>query len=192
MGAYFRWQNPSGETAGRWFKSDRACHFNQGSTAIRKTPPFTREATVAGLILSTAAVTSLRGTQTEVIDVTIDTYELNRYGYTEKLPAISDEIYNANIILVTVGTNGYHGGDSGHGSKSFFEIANQGGTDISVLVNGKEIDDVQSVAITVGGDAELRTLIQALEFGAKALRALSESSSLQNLAFGVDDTDQKD
>lgn len=42
----------------------------------------------------------------------------------------SRDIYSANVLEVEAGTNGYQGGDSGHGSRTYFRIENAGGTDI--------------------------------------------------------------
>ena len=60
------------------------------------------------------------------------------YAITEKernidgtiITTFSRDIYNANVLEVEAGTNGYQGGDSGHGSRTYFRIENAGGTAI--------------------------------------------------------------
>ena len=73
------------------------------------------------------------------------------------------EITNANILEVEAGTTGYRGGDSGHGSRTYFRINDLGGTDITV----NKISDKYGnggFEVILGGDAELQTMIEALKF----------------------------
>ncbi|BAL01667.1 hypothetical protein OBV_44680 [Oscillibacter valericigenes Sjm18-20] len=79
------------------------------------------------------------------------------------------EFLNANVLQVEVGTTGYCGGDFGHGGRTFFKIKDKGGT--ALFVNGKEVEEVE---IALGGDAELSTFIQSLEFALKVLKEQSE------------------
>ena len=79
------------------------------------------------------------------------------------------EIVNANIIRVAVGTNGFKGGDTGHGSRTVFEIEDLASTDMQVDVE----KDGALVRLRFGGDTELETFIEALEF---ALETLKEQS----------------
>ena len=77
-------------------------------------------------------------------------------------------IESANILEVEAGTNGYQGGDSGHGSRTYIRIEDMGSTDIRV----KEIPANLSnggVEIILGGDCELDTIIRALKFITKVL-----------------------
>lgn len=92
------------------------------------------------------------------------------YAITEKERSIdgtlittySREIYNANVLEVEAGTNGYKGGDSGHGSRTYFRIENAGGTDIEARLIGAYGTD--GIEVTLGGDTELETIITALKF----------------------------
>lgn len=68
------------------------------------------------------------------------------------------EITSANILEVEAGTNGYKGGDTGHGSRTYFRIEDLGSTDMTVNVT-KDGFEVQ-----LGGDCELMTIIEALKF----------------------------
>lgn len=73
----------------------------------------------------------------------------------------SRDIYNANVLEVEAGTTGYMGGDTGHGGRTYFRIKDAGSTDI----NARTITDkyrCSGFEVTLGGDCELETIIQAL------------------------------
>ena len=84
-----------------------------------------------------------------------------------QITTYSREIVSANIIEVEAGTNGYCGGDSGHGSRTYIRIENAGGTDLRVTPN--EHND--GVILKLGGDCELTTIIKAFKFVIKVLRS---------------------
>jgi len=106
------------------------------------------------------------------------------YAITEKerniegtiITTFSREIYSANVLKVEAGTNGYQGGDTGHGSRTYFRIENAGGTDIEAQLIGPFGTD--GIEVTLGGDCELETIITALKFIIKVL---------EDNAAGVDD-----
>ena len=79
------------------------------------------------------------------------------------------EIYNANILEVEAGTNGYCGGDTGHGSRTYIRIQDMGGTDIQVLKTHDSHGNEDGVILALGGDSELTTIIEALQFIVKVL-----------------------
>ena len=97
------------------------------------------------------------------------------YAITEKernidgtiITTFSRDIYNANVLEVEAGTNGYKGGDSGHGSRTYFRIENAGGTDIEAHLIGPYGTD--GIEVTLGGDCELETIITSLKFIIKVL-----------------------
>ncbi len=64
-----------------------------------------------------------------------------------------------NTIEAEVGTNGYQGGDSGHGSRTYISLTDLSGTDMRINI----IND-RSIELTFGGDSELTTIIDALYF----------------------------
>lgn len=74
------------------------------------------------------------------------------------------EVVSANILEVEAGTNGYHGGDSGHGSRTYIRIDSLADSDITAHItpNG-------GVELLIGGDCELETTIRALKFITKVL-----------------------
>lgn len=77
------------------------------------------------------------------------------------------EIVDANILRVRVGTTGPKGGDSGHGCRTYFGIFDESNTDMRIrkVSNGFEV--------LLGGDSELKTMIEALEFITKKLKEKS-------------------
>lgn len=74
------------------------------------------------------------------------------------------EFSSCNILECEVGTNGYHGGDSGHGSRTYFRLKDLSSTDIDIVSHEKEVE------IRLGGDCELTTFIEALEFAVETLK----------------------
>jgi hypothetical protein len=90
-----------------------------------------------------------------------------------------DQSPNCNILSYEVGTTGPQGGDTGHGGRTYFRISDDASTDMRCIVkthDGKthEFDgaaDVAQIEIMFGGDSELDTFIEALEFAAEKLRA---------------------
>jgi hypothetical protein len=83
------------------------------------------------------------------------------------VPTYKREIISANVLEVEAGTNGYQGGDTRHGSRTYFRIENEGGTDIQVHPLGRYGDE--GFEVTLGGDCELETIITALKFITKVL-----------------------
>lgn len=75
------------------------------------------------------------------------------------IPTYSTEIVSANILEVEVGTTGYKGGDGGHGGRTYFRIHDLSSTDIRAWA-----DYYSGFEVTLGGDSELDTMIEALKF----------------------------
>lgn len=77
------------------------------------------------------------------------------------------EIVSACTLDAEAGTNGYHGGDAGHGSKTYIKLSISGGN-LNVLIT-KGADKryahlVDSVELFFEGDAELTCIQKALAF----------------------------
>jgi len=87
-----------------------------------------------------------------------------------EVQTVKREFTSANIIEVEVGTTGYCGGDSGHGGRTYFRIEDLSSTDMAVKVSGTSCGETGKVEIMFGGDSELETFIDALEFAAETLR----------------------
>lgn len=100
-----------------------------------------------------------------------------------------EEFVSCNIIECEVGTNGFQGGDTGHGGRTYLSIKDCASTDMNVKVFGQDrYGHTDEVVIELGGDCELETFILALEFAAKKLRetcGLKEPTTKerQQLAF---------
>lgn len=71
---------------------------------------------------------------------------------------------------IEAGTTGYCGGDSGHGGRTYFSIKDLGGTDLHAEADKDKFGSTHEVKILVGGDAELTTMIEALEFILQVLK----------------------
>lgn len=85
-----------------------------------------------------------------------------------------EEFVSCNIIECEVGTNGFQGGDTGHGSRTFLSFKDCASTDINAKVYGADqYGHVNEIVIELGGDCELETFILALEYAAKTLRETS-------------------
>lgn len=80
------------------------------------------------------------------------------------------EICFCNLLEVMVGTNCPQGGDSGHGGRTLFKLANTGGTGWHALVDDIAISSFSSISIVMEGDSEAVTLIDALEWAAATLK----------------------
>ena len=80
-----------------------------------------------------------------------------------KVTTWSREIINCNILEVEAGTNGYQGGDSGHGSRTYLRIKDLASTDIRCNVEEDQFG-CNAVEIILGGDAELETMKEALRW----------------------------
>lgn len=80
------------------------------------------------------------------------------------IPIKEKEIVDCNILHVEAGTTGLKGGDTGHGGRTYFSITDEASTDMEVNVfdNGFEV--------MLGGDTELETMIEALEFIVKIFK----------------------
>lgn len=87
-----------------------------------------------------------------------------------EVPTKVSELVSANIVKVKAGTTGYRGGDSGHGGRTVFKLTNLGGTDMRVSINGSGYFGSDEVGIAFGGDCELDTFIQSLEFALQTLK----------------------
>lgn len=86
-----------------------------------------------------------------------------------RLPIIGASYMSCNALGVEVGTAGFCGGDSGHGSRTYFSLRNIADTDMTVSIDGK-VYNPELVEFLFGGDCELETFIQSLEFALKILK----------------------
>jgi hypothetical protein len=90
----------------------------------------------------------------------------------------SRDIIDANILSVEAGTNGYQGGDTGHGCRTYIRIQNEGGTDITARSIKDSLGRTQGIELMLGGDSELSTIIEALKFAVKVLEDQIQEAGL--------------
>ena len=93
--------------------------------------------------------------------------EGTRKVYGKEITTFTREVISANLLEVEAGTNGYKGGDSGHGSRTYIRVENMGSTHIRVNPLGR--DGAEGFELLLGGDCELETMIRALKFITKVL-----------------------
>ena len=79
-----------------------------------------------------------------------------------------------NTLGITVGTNGYQGGDSGHGGRTYICIQDLGCTDIDASIS-KSSDNGPKVEMILGGDSELDSIIDGLRWAADKLDELKNA-----------------
>ena len=95
--------------------------------------------------------------------------------FFQQVTTYKEEITNANIIEVEAGTTGYKGGDSGHGGRTYFRLKDLASTDLTVSVRDADGTirefNTGEVALMFGGDSELDTFIDALDFTLNVLNA---------------------
>jgi hypothetical protein len=84
------------------------------------------------------------------------------------------DVISCNILQVEAGTNGYQGGDSGHGSRTYFRIKDEASTDIEINLITRQLCGSEGFEVTLGGDCELETMIRALKFITKVLEEESQ------------------
>lgn len=89
----------------------------------------------------------------------------------ERLDIKEKQILGAFVLDVEAGTNGYKGGDAGHGSRTYFAILPGSGGVIEIERLGENGD---GFAVTLAGDWELNQIITALEFILDTLREGAE------------------
>ena len=73
----------------------------------------------------------------------------------------SSEFGTFNTLGITVATNGYQGGDSGHGDRTYICFEDLCSTYIDVVVT-YGVDTNAKEEIMLGGDSELDSMIDAL------------------------------
>lgn len=81
------------------------------------------------------------------------------------------QFISCNNLEATIGTNGIHGGDAGHGGVTCFKLKDLGSTCWG-LQTKKDEYDCESVEIVLRGDCELQTFADALIWAGESLKRL--------------------
>ena len=95
----------------------------------------------------------------------------------EQVQTWQADFISANILSVTVGTNGTKGGDSGHGSRTILKLTNDCAAWYCNTVRDSDDGYLRGLELVLEGDTELMTFINGLEYAAKVLR---KQMALQN------------
>ena len=78
-------------------------------------------------------------------------------------------------LEVEAGTNGYQGGDGGHGCRVYLRVKDLAGTGFCNEVDGRYLDDRQDeYVLALAGDTELSTIKEALRWMLSVLETQSE------------------
>jgi len=113
----------------------------------------------------------------------------------EVVPIHSTTVCSCNILEVSAGTNGLKGGDSSHGSRTYFRIEDDGGTAMNIRPIGKRSGYGQGVEVVLMGDTELETIIEALKFIVlvleNGLNGATNRSAASNLSLAAPVAPQK-
>lgn len=67
--------------------------------------------------------------------------EGTRKVFGTEITTYTRDVVSANLLEVEAGTNGFQGGDAGHGSRAYIRIENMGGTAIQVNALGHDGGD---------------------------------------------------
>lgn len=90
-------------------------------------------------------------------------------GYEVPLEIFERESFTISKLMV--GTNGFRGGDSGHGSRAYLRLDVDSGN-IRCYAKNEERTET-TLQIVAGGDDELHALIENLEKATKILKKMS-------------------
>lgn len=91
--------------------------------------------------------------------------DFNFFDSVSTLKTHSCTICVGNEIEVETGTNGFKGGDFGHGSRAYLRIStNEDSDDIGMRVSYDKSNGLTNLEIMLGGDWELRTILTALKY----------------------------
>ena len=90
-----------------------------------------------------------------------------------EITTFTRDVVSANILRVEAGTNGYQGGDTGHGGRTYFRIEDESSTNMKVNTYVDKYG-CSGFEVFLGGDCELETMIRALRFITKVLEEQSQ------------------
>jgi len=88
-----------------------------------------------------------------------------------KIKTYTKEISSANILSIEEGTNTPCGGDAGHGGETVFKLKDLGATAWQLKCDDFKKDQPKEIELTLFGDTEAETFIEALEFAVSTLKA---------------------
>ncbi len=179
------------EKEGDWRLTFKAIHLKSGKEVILQNDEVSPndKKVIADWMIGQARLDIHRSTeleQQENGEWTAPRKNVREVDRVQVLTAVN-EITDCNILTVEAGTNGKHGGDTGHGCRAYLRITNDASTDLNcrTAVGHHDTDadgrchyrldttdhgHVDQIEIMLGGDSELDTFIEALEFAVAVLR----------------------
>ena len=83
------------------------------------------------------------------------------------------DIDGVNVLEVEAGTNGPKGINIEYGCRTYLRITDQACTDMEVKVLGED-DGITGFEVSLSGDSELRTFIEALKFAVQVLEDMEK------------------
>jgi len=104
---------------------------------------------------------------------------------------VGQDFIRANCLRVEARTNGFQGGDAGHGSWAEVCFLNLGGTDLDAKIEKEANGTAKKVILEVAGDSELETLADSLVFAGEALKKAialqtGEAALVDEISFFID------
>ena len=97
----------------------------------------------------------------------------------QKIAIFKKEIVSACIVEVAAGTNCPQGGDTGHGGRTFFQMADKASTDMRMAIDGGPYVDISSFTLVFGGDLECEVFIEAMEFAIDTYRGKHQTEVVE-------------
>ena len=88
-------------------------------------------------------------------------------------PIKNAEIFIGDSTFVAAGTNGYQGGDGGHGGRTYLRIVIPDTYDFSFNSQYNDRDGQLTLELVGAGDWELQTMIESLRFMLNSLEELA-------------------
>jgi hypothetical protein len=146
-------KHKSDETLGDWgiFKPNAPIHWLRYKT---------RDEAISFLFILQSAFPEAEKFFVERIGGDVRTREIGGKTVSTRT---SDDI-SCCSLKYEAGTNGYHGGDWGHGSRTYLRLENVNSINWEVSVDGNKFKEPISMEIVLGGDCELEAIKKALRF----------------------------
>ena len=91
----------------------------------------------------------------------------------KKVITMQRDFIDCCILEVEVGTNGFQGGDGGHGCRTYIRFTDNGSTCMDAKVKNNCLGTTE-IELQLYGDAELQTIARAFKWAAKVLETQSD------------------
>ena len=98
------------------------------------------------------------------VEPTITGIRASSTGEVMDFPVERADIFIGDSCLVSVGTNGFQGGDAGHGSRTYIRLVVPPSYNFSTNRKYNHQDQTTTLEIVGAGDWELQTIVEGLRF----------------------------